>query len=192
MNAREVEAVAADLARSRRRIREALIFGAACLVLALATAPIILEAAAAFAAGAVTGVLIATLGMLSRQGRIARLAVDPLAHHLPEVARYAERFATHPERERLADWIVEMLRDATSVPDHWYLTGRVLRYADELAALGADLSDPRAEIRPASAAAVHLLLTQAVDSPLYNPALPADQLPLMIARIRLGITRSPV
>jgi hypothetical protein len=37
---------------------------------------------------------------------------------------------------------------------------------------------------------VHLLLTQAVESPLYNPAVPADRLPAIIANIRLGITRT--
>lgn len=190
MNARQVEAVARDLARSRTRIREAQAFAALCIVVALATVAFSVGVAAAFAAGAVTGMLLATFGGLSRQGRIARLAVDPLAHELPEVSRYANRLATEPERERLAAWIVEILREAASIPGNRYLTARVIRYAEELAALGDDLSDPHAVIRPTSAAAVHLLLTQAVDSPLYNPAVPADQLPAIIASIRLGIKRS--
>lgn len=190
MSSREVEAIGSDLTRSRRRIREALAFAAICLLVTAATAPINLGVAGAFGAGTLTGVLVATLSALSRQDRIAQLALDPAAHELPEVSRYANRLATHLERERLADWIVEILREGASIPGNWYLTTRVLRYADELAALGHDLSDPSAEIRPASAAAVHLLLTQAVDSPLYNPAVPADQLPAIIAKIRLGITRS--
>jgi hypothetical protein len=133
---------------------------------------------------------LATIGKLSRQGQIAKLALEPLAHELPEVSRYANRLTTRPERERLAAWIVEILGEAASIPGNRYLAHRVIRYADELAALGADLSDPSAEIRPTSAAAAHLLLTQAVDSPLYNPAVPADRLPAIIASIRLGITRS--
>jgi hypothetical protein len=190
MNAREVEAIACDLARSRRRIREAAVFAAACLVVALASAPFSLSLAVAFAAGAVTGTLLATFGRLARQGKIERLALDPLAHELPEVSRYAERLTSQLERERLAAWIVEILREAASIPGNRYLTARVVRYADELAALHDDLSDPHAEIRPASAVAAHLLFTQAVDSPLYNPAVPADRLPAIIANIRLGITRS--
>jgi hypothetical protein len=190
MNARQVEAVGRDLARSRTRIREAEVFAAACAVVALATAAFSVGVAAAFAAGAVTGALLATFGTLSRQGQIAKLALDPLAHELPEVSRYANRLATDLERERLAAWIIEILREAASIPGNRYLTARVIRYADELAALGDDLSDPHAVIRPTSAAAAHLLLTQAVDSPLYNPAVPADQLPAIIASIRLGITRS--
>jgi hypothetical protein len=190
MNARQVEAAGRDLARSRARIREALGFAAACMVIALVAAPFALGVGAAFAAGAVTGALLATFGKLSRQGQIAKLALDPLAHELPEVSGYAMRLTSRPERERLAAWIVEILGEAASIPGNRYLTTRVIRYADELAALGRDLSDPRAEIRPSSAAAAHLLLTHAVDSPLYNPAVPADSLPAIIASIRLGITKS--
>jgi hypothetical protein len=190
MNARQVEAIGRDLARSRARIREAALFAAACLLFALVTAPFALGVAVALVAGALTGALFATFGRLSRQGQIARLALDPLAHELPEVSRFAQRFTTHHERERLAAWIVEILREAASIPGNRYLSARVIRYADELAALGDDLCDPRAEIRPSSAAAAHQLLTQAVESPLYNPAVPADKLPAIIASIRLGITRS--
>jgi hypothetical protein len=191
MNAREVEAIGSALTRSRKRIRDAAGFAVACTIVALATAPVALGLAEAFCAGAVSGVLVAALGTLSRNDKIAQLALDPLAYELPEVSRYANRLASRLERERLADWILEILREAASIPGNWYLTARVVRYADELAALGRDLADPCAQIRPASAAAVHLLLTQAVDSPLYNPALPADQLPAIIAKIRLGISRSP-
>lgn len=190
MNARELEAIASELERSQRRIREVLVVALTCLFVGLAAAPFALGVAAAFAAGATTGLLVAIFGALSRRDHVAKLALDPVAHDLPEVSRHANRLATHLERERLAAWIVEILREAASIPSAWYLTARVIRYADELAALGRDLSDPEAEIRPASAAAVHRLLTQAVDSPLYNPALPADQLPATIANIRLGITRS--
>src|SRR5689334_15857205 len=150
MNAREVEATASELARSRRRIRETLAVGLACLVVALVAAPFALGVAVAFAAGALSGFLVGGLGAIARRDLIAQLALDPLAHELPEVARYANRLATHLERERLAAWIVEILREAASIPGNLYLSARVIRYAEELAALGNDLSDPNAEIRPAS------------------------------------------
>jgi hypothetical protein len=190
MNAREVEAVAWHLAHSRQRIRETLGVAVICSVIALAAAPFDLAVAVACAAGAFTGLFVALVGALSRRDRIAELALDPVAHELPEVSRYANRLASRLERERLAAWIVEILREAAHIPGSLYLSARVIRYADELAALGRDLSDPEAVIRPASAAAVHLLLTQAVESPLYNPAVPADRLPAIIANIRLGITKS--
>lgn len=190
MNAREVEATAYQLAHGRMRIRETFGVAAACSMIALVTLPFSLGVASACAAGAVTGYLVAFVSVLSRRDQIARLALDPVAHELPEVSRFANRLASHLERERLAAWIVEILREAASIPGNLYLSARVVRYAEELAALGRDLSDPDAEIRPASAAAVHLLLTRAVESPLYNPAVPADRLPAIIANIRLGITRS--
>lgn len=190
MNARQVEAIAGDLARSRRRIREATKVAVICLVVSLAAAPFSFSVAAAFAAGAVAGALLATFGKLTRQGQIEKLALDPLAYELPEVSRFAELLTTRHERERLAAWIVEILGEAASIPGNRYLTARVVRYAEELAALGDDLCDRHAEIRPSSAAAAHLLLTGAVDSPLYNPAIPAERLPAIIASIRLGITRS--
>ena len=192
MNAREVEASANDLARRGQRIRESLAFALVCVVVAVGTSPFVLGLTAAFAAGAVTGVLVATFTTLALQDRIAQLALDPLAHELPEVSRYANRLVTQFERERLAQWIADMVGEASQIPDSWFLSGRVIRYADQLAVLGQELADPITQIRPASAVALHLLLTQTVDSPLYNPAVPADQLPAIIANIRLGITRSPV
>ncbi len=189
MNARQVEAVAFDLTRRRKRIREAVAGAAACMILALVSAPVAIGMGAAFAAGAVAGVLLAMFGRLSRHDQIARLAVDPLAHQLPEVSRYANRLTSRRERERLAAWIGEILGEAAAIPGHWYLGERVLHYAEELAALGRDLCDPQVDIPPASAAAAHRLLTQAADSPLYNPSVSADRLPAIIASIRLGITR---
>jgi hypothetical protein len=43
-------------------------------------------------------------------------------------------------------------------------------------------------VRRSSAATCRLLLTQGVDSPLYNPAVPADELPALIRSVRLGIS----
>ena len=190
MNAREVESCAYDLTRRSRRIRESLTFAAGCGVVGVAATPFAFSVAVALGAGALAGLLVAMFNVLGRQDRIAQLALDPLAHELPEVSRYANRLAGRLERERLAQWIIEMLSEAALIPDSWYLSGRVISYADELAELSEALTDPLTQIRPASAAALHLLLTQAVDSPLYNPAIPADRLPATIANIRLGITRS--
>jgi hypothetical protein len=147
--------------------------------------------ATAFGAGALASLLAAGATALSRRERIARLALDPRAYELPEVCRYANRLTRRLERERLADWIGEMLGEAAHVPSSWFLASRVIRYADELAALSHDLADPGIQIRPASAVAAHQLLTQGVDSPLYNPALSDDQLPAIFARIRAGISRLP-
>lgn len=191
MYAHDLERIAADLERSRRRIRDARVAAIGCAVIALSALPASTVVAAAVAVGAVAGILLSLTGMLARQDKIALLALDPAAYELPEVSQYSQRLTHRFERERLAAWIAEILAEAASIPGNWYVVPRVIRYADELAALGDELADPYAHIRPASAAAAHLLLTQAVDSPLYNPALPDDLLPAIIARIRLGISSSP-
>ena len=189
MNARELEAAESELARRRKHQREAAMVAAVLLVLALATAFLAPRLSVPLAIGGGAGVLVAIISGLARQDRIACLALDPLAHSLPEVAQYASRLTSRLECQRLASWLAEILRDA-ELPGNWYLVHRVRRYAEDLNALSRDLADPRAEIRPASMAACHLLLTQAVDSPLYNPAVPDDLLPAIIARIRLGISFS--
>jgi hypothetical protein len=189
MNARELEAASEDLRRRRKHQSEAAILAAVCALLAFAMLPVAAGAAIALGAGSAAGALVGVVSGLARQDKIELLALDPDAHELPEVARYASRLTTRFERERLAGWLLEILSEA-HIPGNWYLAHRVARYAEELAALSRDLADPRAQIRPASAAACHLLLTQAVDSPLYNPAVPADQLPAIITRIRLGISVS--
>lgn len=190
MNAREVESAALALARSRRRIREAGVLSVGCAVIALAALPLAAAASVAFGVGAVAGALFAVMAAVARRHKIARLALDPMAYGVSEVSHYGARLTHHLERQRLAAWIAEILSEASRLPDHWYLASRVLRYADELRALSRELADPLAVIKPTSAAAAHVLLTQAVDSPLYNPALPDEALPAMIANIRLGISRS--
>ena len=191
MNARELEAAEHELARRRKHQREAAIVAAVLLGLALVAAFLAPNLSVPLAIGGGMGVLVAIVSGLARQDRIACLALDPMAHSLPEVAQYASRLTTRLECQRLASWLTEILRDA-ELPGNWYLVHRVHRYAEDLSALSRDLADPRAEIRPASMAACHLLLTQAVDSPLYNPSMPDDLLPAIIARIRLGISFSSV
>lgn len=191
MNARDVESAASDLACSRRRIREAVWLAVGCAVAGVASLPFESAVAVALGVGALAGGLFASMVFLARGHKIAQLALDPLAYGLSEVSQYAARLTGRLERERLADWIIEIVGEASRIPDTWYLASRVLRYADELRALSRELADPRVAIKPASAAAVHMLLTQAVYSPLYNPTLPDDELPLTIAKIRLGISRSP-
>jgi hypothetical protein len=190
MTAREVESAACALACSRRRIRETAGLAGGCAIAALVTLPVAAALAVALGVGAITSGMFAVMHSLARRHRIAQLALDPQAHEVPEVSRYASRLTRHVERQRLAAWILEILREASRVPETWYLASRVLHHADELRALSCELADPRAEIQPTSAAAVHLLLTQAVESPLYNPALSDEALPAMIAKIRLGIRRS--
>jgi hypothetical protein len=186
MTAREIDDAARELRRIRNRSIEATALSIGCALVAVAAAPVALGVTIAFAAGAGVGALVAIVSRLIRLDQIALLALEPAAYELAEVSRYASRLTGRVERERLASWLVEILGEVC-IPGNCYLEARVTRYADDLAALARDLTDPRAHVPPASAAACHLLLTQAVDSPLYNPAIPADRLPAIIRKIRLGI-----
>ena len=135
---------ARDLARRRKHQQEATLIAVALGVLAVAMLPLAADFTAPLAAGAAAGVLVAAVSALSRQDRIAGLALDPLAHALPDVAQYASHLTARLERERLASWLMEILAEA-EVPGNWYLAHRVHRYAEDLRALSRDLADPRAE-----------------------------------------------
>jgi hypothetical protein len=187
MTARELDDASRDLRQMRGRTREGAALAVLSALAAVAVAPLSVIVAIACGAGAAAGGLTAIISALTRRDRIARLALEPAAYELEEVARYARRLTAYPERERLASWLGEILTEAR-IPGSWYLQGRVARHAEELATLAGELADPRARVRPSSAATCRLLLTQGVDSPLYNPAVPADELPALIRRVRLGIS----
>jgi hypothetical protein len=186
VNDRDLEAAARELGTRRGRAREATIGAVACAVLA-AGAPIVsTSAAVALAAGAATAALLAAAQRGARRDAIARLALDSAAYALPEVRRYGARLVVPAERARLAAWMREIVRDS-HVPGNWYLGDRVLRHAGQLESLAADLLAAQVRVRPASVVACHRLLTHAAESPLYNPDVPADELPAAIERIRRGI-----
>ncbi|MDQ4018334.1 MAG: hypothetical protein M3188_00685 [Actinomycetota bacterium] len=187
MYARDLEHAADYLAARRRRAREAAVLAIAALAGAASAVAFSGALAVALAAGAVVEVLIGAATWLARRELIARLALDPGAYVLREVAMYGASVTRR--RERLASWIAEIVTEPPRA-NTLYLGERVSRYADELLALARDLGAPRVTVRPASVVACQRLLTHAVDSPLYNPRLPPDELPRTLARIRTGIARS--
>jgi hypothetical protein len=138
----------------------------------------------------VGGAIAALLGLaslMSRRNTIARLALDPHAYVLDEVERYGSALIRLTERQKLAAWLREVVRDAPR-PGSWYLTDRVARHAGQLEVLAAEIATPSARVRPSSAVACRRLLTHAADSPLYNYDVPAEELGATIERIRWGIT----
>jgi hypothetical protein len=187
MNARELENVARFLARRRTLAREAVTAGLACAALATPIAFLTFTAAVALIVGAGVALLVGAVSLLSRRDAILRLALEPTAYSLAEVRSYGERLVVLAERQRLAGWLREIVREAR-VPGNWYLADRVALYAGQIESLANDLASPLAQIRPSSAAACLRLLTHASESPLYNPDVPAEELPAAIRRIRLGIS----
>jgi hypothetical protein len=187
VNAREVETVGRRLERSRIRTRDAAVAAPACALLGASIAPFTLVGSLALLIGAGFAALLALANLLARRDAVARLALDPSAYTLAEVRRYGDRLTLPTERQRLAAWLQEVVREAP-IPGNWYLADRVARYAAQLESLANDLAAPRGNVLPASAAACLRLLTHATESPLYNPDVPAEELPAMIQRIRHGIS----
>ncbi|MFN8187015.1 MAG: hypothetical protein U0R69_08045 [Gaiellales bacterium] len=186
MTAREIDDAAERIRTLRRRTLEALALTAACLGLAgvaLAFAP---SLTLALAAGTAFELLVAATSFVSRRATLGRLALDPAAYEIEEVRCYGARLARPHEREILARGIQSMLKDALA-PGSLYLGDRVVYYARELDALARDLLSPAVRIHPVSVARCRALLTEAAESPLYNPRLPAEDLAAVLRRIRAGM-----
>lgn len=186
MYERALEQAAYELARRRRRGIQAaaLAAGAACAA-GVATF-FSLSLAAALGAGAMIEMLLAVAAAISRRELVARLALEPAAYVLREVAAYGARAVQARQRARLAAWLIEVTADAYA-PHSLYLGDRVALVTQELEALARALVSPARSIEPASAVACRRLLTHTVDSPLYNPRVPLDDLHLTLRRIRTGI-----
>src|SRR5262249_48868754 len=121
---------------------------------------------------AATEAAVATSVSWSRRGQITRLALDQAAYALPEVARYGRHCSG--QRQQLAAWLAEIVTDAR-LPGNFYLSDRVAHFARDLERLAKELATSAA-IDPVSAVACQRLLTNTVESPLYNPRLPPDEL----------------
>jgi hypothetical protein len=187
MTARELEDAGALLEARRIRARDGFAIAVTCGLAVAAVLPFSRALAISLLIGAAAAALPALMNLLERRDAIARLALEPNAHSLPEVRGYASRLALPAEREKLAMWLRELVKDAPH-PGSLYLSDRVSRYARQLEFLAGELAASWVDIEPDSAAACHHLLTHAAESPLYNPALPAEQLESTIQRILRGIT----
>ena len=186
MNARALDDAADRIHTKRRRFRESIALAG---VSALFVWPALANngrVAIAWMVGVAFEAVAAAWFALSRRGLIERLSLDPDAYALPEVAAYGRRLVELRRRRVLAQGIRKMVREALR-PDNLYLGERVVRYARELEALARDLAAPGTRVHPASVARCRQLLTEAAESPLYNPRLPADDIPQIVRRIRAGM-----
>jgi hypothetical protein len=162
------------------------VLGAAAVAVALPALALSTPLAFALAAGGAFECVVALEAVHARRQLIARLALQPAAYELPEVAAYGTRAAELPQRARLAAWIVEIVAEARS-PHSLYLGDRVDLVAGDLQALAHELVSPARSVAPESAVACRRLLTRMTESPLYNPGLPLEDLHLALHRIRAGI-----
>jgi hypothetical protein len=191
MNARDVETAAAAVEKTGRSTVRALVMTGVVAGVALAVLPFQAGFAIALAVGAVSGLVAAAALWWHRRERIERLALEPAAYSIPEVARFGARVAALTERRRLASWIESVACEGGGSVD-LHLALRASKYAHQLQTLARDLAAPSARVDPAMAVACRRLLTQPVESPLYNPNLPEEDLGALLLRIEAGISYGEV
>lgn len=188
MEDRALEHAANKLRSARRRTVECATLALVTFAGAIAAAPFSTRFALVLGAGATGEALLSAVARMARRDQIAQLALEPAAYVLPEVRQYGEESAQPHQRERLAAWLEE-LPALSRLPGTIYLADRIERVAADLESIARELAVPSADVDPASAVACRRLLTDAVGSSLYNPRVPAEDLDLVLRRIRIGIRR---
>jgi hypothetical protein len=96
--------------------------------------------------------------------------------------------ATQPARDRLAASINSLIDDARQ-PYGFCLADRVVLVEDQLRWVAKKLATPGVPVQPLSLVTCLRLLTHGVESPLFNPGVPVEQLHGTLLRIRLGFGR---
>lgn len=186
MRSFELDLAARELRDHARRVAERATLTVVATVGAGFALFLSLRVALAFVVGAVVEAFLLVDAEYARRDLISRLALYRPAYALPEVARYGARSTQDPQLHRLAAWLSELPAEA-ELPGNIYVKERVTLFAPELEAIACELRSQDVVVDPPSAVACRRLLTQAVESPLYNARVPADELRAELERIRSGI-----
>ncbi len=120
-----------------------------------------------------------------RRGRVSRLARDESAYAIAEVREFGRRWSSPAKRSLLATWLRDTTRNAL-LPNTLYLAARVCDNAEALLDLAGDVESCD-RMEPVSAVTCLDLLKRPVESPLFNPMIPHNELHLALRRIRQGI-----
>ena len=183
MYARAVDDAAARLCALRREKWERLILAAVALVCAILAAAVLPELAVPLLVG---GLAIGVLGLQAlfrHWDLVERLSGERAAYVIPEVLASAAREARIERRHSFAAVI------RSHLPKPGLVSGaRVAAAADELEALARELDDRGLALDPAAAVACMRLLTNVVESPLFNSELPSEELRSRVRQIRSGFT----
>jgi hypothetical protein len=186
MYARAVDEAAIRLHELRREEWDDLGVGAIGLALAVVAAQVQPTLAIPLLLGSIS---MAVLGVRARWRRwdlVDRLAGDRDAYAISEVAAYASREAAIERRRGYAALIRRSLGERDTA-----LRARLAPLEQELESLASDLDDEELALEPGSAVDCRHLLTEVADSPLFNPALPQEDLRSRIRRIRAGFGPVP-
>ena|SRR2546425_12094722 len=148
-----------------------------------------LGSAALIAASA--GLGISGLAASERANVLTRLVASDLGRGIPEVSAFAHALTSPSRRRRLARGLELALR-AGRPGLHEFTHMRPDRAhgaSFQLAELATAFRDPSRRVSPASAALCRRLLCEAAVSPLYNTALPEQELARALEAIASGFER---
>jgi hypothetical protein len=139
--------------------------------------------------GAAGAALLAALSFNDRNRLLVRLVAQDDARSIAEVERAAERLVSAPERRRLAEGLARAA-EAADPREAAFSTVDALRAAEaqqRLSGLAAAFDDQAVPLQPPGAALCRRMLSDAVLSPLYNPAIPEAELDRVIERIERAV-----
>ena len=186
MYARAVDDAALRLRALRREKREDFGLAALAVILALVAAAFFPEFALPLLVGGLATGVLGLRALFRRWDLVERLSGERDAYVIPEVLAYASHEADIERRQTFA----AMIRSHQAQPGLVSRAG-VMAAADELDALARDLDDRRLALDPASAVACMRLLTGIDGSPLFNSALPPEDLRSRVYQIRSGFKAQP-
>ena len=178
MVARAVEDAGRRLHDLRREELEDGLVAAAAFVLAIAASAVRPEFAVPLLVGSLFVLGRAVLAGSRRSDLLERLVVERDAYSIPEVRTRAEHGAGMANRR----WLSRAIRSRLELSED----PRIVANADQFAELAKELVDPLLALDPACAASCRRLLTDDVESPLLNPAFPAEDVRSQLAQIRCG------
>jgi hypothetical protein len=181
---------AESFARSRQFLLHSLVLAFLTLAAAGAAGLWLPTAALPLAVLAVIEAIVVMGAYYGQRDLLQRLVLDPEALRVPAVQKYQERLVGQATRDRLAASISSLLSDAR-LPHAVCLADRVALVEDELRLLARELSTPEVPVQLRSLVACLRLLTHGVESPLFNPGVPIEQLHATLLRIRFGFGSRP-
>jgi len=180
MYARAVEDASARLRELRQEEWGDLALAAVSLGLALAATQTRPAFAMPFFLGGVVVGVRGTMALWRRWDLVERLSGQQEAYVIPEVLACAGREATIERRHMYAARIrTELAETGLTYRE------RVMIAAEELEALAAELENDELTLDPVSAVMCKRLLTD-FESPLFNPALPPENVRSRVRQIRAG------
>jgi hypothetical protein len=189
VDARSIEEASRELERRRWQVFAdvtfALVAGAPAALGVLFEPP----AALALAIGAAFALALALVAAVRRYLLIERLALDRDAYTIAAVHRYGRRLTSRRTRERLSRSLRSLVANSGRC-EPYIPPGRVAAFATDLEELAHELEDAECKVEPVSAASCLLLLSDGMESPLLNPAVPVEDLRAALLRIRSGIRRA--